>query len=77
MRMPVKFGSHFTSTTQLAQKNASQRGHLRVEDDGCGIPTCGQAGMGLANMRQRAHAIGGQLQISARAGGGTCLHLSW
>ncbi len=58
-------------------KNASQRGHLRVEDNGCGIPTCGQAGMGLANMRQRAHAIGGQLQISPRAGGGTCLHLSW
>lgn len=61
-----------TTTTQH-----HRRGYLSVEDNGRGIPSDGLTGMGIASMRQRAQDIGGQLQISPRDGGGTCLHLSW
>jgi len=45
-----------------------------VEDDGCGLPTGHDAGdlhFGLSVMRQRAAALGGNVEIGARAGGGT------
>ncbi|MCD0450167.1 GAF domain-containing sensor histidine kinase [Actinocorallia sp. API 0066] len=45
---------------------------LRVEDDGSGIPEGGRRS-GLRNMAERAKALGGALEISARDGGGTVL----
>jgi signal transduction histidine kinase len=49
---------------------------LRVDDDGRGLPARTQAvssGMGLRTMRYRAHALGAELAIEPRAGGGTSL----
>jgi two-component system NarL family sensor kinase len=45
--------------------------HLEVEDDGCGLRPDGQAGVGLTSMRERATELGGLLEISRPAGGGT------
>ncbi|WP_353177654.1 sensor histidine kinase [Delftia acidovorans] len=62
---------------------------LRVEDDGCGLPSDpdpdpaqgaippGLQGMGLAGMHRRAHAIGAVLDILPRAGGGTVVRVRW
>ncbi len=45
---------------------------LRVSDDGIGIPDdVVSGGRGLGNMRERADALGGTCDVSARAGGGT------
>ena len=62
---------------------------LRVEDDGCGLPSdpgpgpaqgaipLGLQGLGLAGMHRRAHAIGAVLDILPRAGGGTVVRVRW
>ena len=39
---------------------------LAVSDDGRGIATRAPRGMGLDNMRQRLHELGGSLQIRRR-----------
>lgn len=49
---------------------------LRVDDNGRGLSVRTQAassGMGLRTMRYRAHALGAELAIEPRAGGGTSL----
>jgi signal transduction histidine kinase len=48
---------------------------VTIEDDGCGLGPQGGAGRGLANMRRRAAALGGGLEL--RSGGrGTAVHLT-
>jgi signal transduction histidine kinase/ligand-binding sensor domain-containing protein len=49
---------------------------LRVSDDGkgLGVDTNGR-GHGLANMRRRARALGGELRMSSESGGGTVVIL--
>ena len=43
-----------------------------VSDDGCGFaPDAVGAGRGLANMADRAEAVGGELEVAARPGAGT------
>lgn len=73
-----------TPTKSILRQN--EQSFLCVEDNGCGIPNkqtnatiddCTSAGMGLASMYQRARDIGGDLRISHREGGGTCVYLSW
>ncbi|MHB1080306.1 MAG: histidine kinase [Prosthecobacter sp.] len=50
--------------------------HLRIEDDGCGFDVAAvTAGNGLANLQHRATVLGGTLQITSRAGSGTCITL--
>ena len=47
---------------------------LTIEDDGVGIAperAAQAAGHGLRNMRERAQALGGEVQIEPRGGGGT------
>jgi signal transduction histidine kinase len=47
---------------------------LRVRDDGCGIgedADMQSSGFGLGSMRERAHALGGQLTVRQRQSGGT------
>lgn len=51
---------------------------LEVEDNGVGFsPIAVPAGMGLANLQARAKAIGGQLEIRRRHGGGTIVTCAW
>jgi signal transduction histidine kinase len=50
--------------------------HLRVLDDGIGVDTSQQSmGKGLANMQQRAEALGGSFRLLGRDKGGT--EVSW
>jgi len=52
---------------------------LVVSDDGAGFePTAAGAGrrLGLASMRERARAAGGQLEVASRPGGGTTVTLA-
>ena len=53
------------------------RGVLTVEDNGVGFDTDdGSAGDGLGNMRARAAALGGTLQITSQVGKGTRLRMT-
>lgn len=50
---------------------------LRIEDDGCGFDLeAVSAGDGLANLRHRAAALGGSLDISSEPGSGTRIFLN-
>ena len=52
---------------------------LEVVDDGVGLPaneTHRSAGQGLASMKRRAAAVGGNLHVSGHAGSGTCVRLT-
>lgn len=61
-------GDTATATVTLAR----EQGRLRFEvaDDGCGVESDAQ-GRGMDNMRDRVRAVGGDLTISYRPGGGT------
>jgi len=51
---------------------------LMIEDDGVGFKVRrGSAGNGLRNMRERAAAMGGSLQVTSKAGKGTKLRLTF
>ncbi|MBN1137190.1 MAG: GAF domain-containing protein [Anaerolineae bacterium] len=61
------------SVTVRLQADA-ERLELVVEDDGCGFDVAAAAdrgGLGLASMRERARALGSQLEIQSRPGAGT------
>ncbi len=46
---------------------------LTITDDGGGLPTDVQAGVGLRSMRERAAALGGVLSLASAPDGGTCV----
>ncbi|WP_431045461.1 ATP-binding protein [Streptomyces sp. P1-3] len=47
---------------------------LAISDDGVGFPTGSRLGSGLTGMRDRIEAVGGELSIESRPGGGTTVH---
>jgi signal transduction histidine kinase len=65
--------AHRVEVTMTAPNGALQ---ITVADDGCGMPPSttaagNGANLGLASMRSRAEALGGQLAIASGAGGTT------
>ena len=58
-----------TATVDLAITPTCLR--MRVSDDGIGFDPTDRSGIGLASMRDRADAVGGQLRVDGRPGGGT------
>jgi signal transduction histidine kinase len=46
---------------------------LEVVDNGCGLPSRPPAGVGLRSMAERAHEVGGRLDISSNGTGGTAV----
>jgi len=58
---------------------AAQDGGLRltVNDDGIGLPARPREGVGLGSMADRAAAVGGQLEVSSPAIGGTTTVTAW
>jgi len=70
-------GRHARATrVRLALRSEAGRVLLRIEDDGAGFSTSAPAaGMGLANMRERAHAVEGSLVVDSRPGSGTTVTL--
>ena len=67
----IKHGHPSQIVIRLAA--AEDQGALTVQDDGCGISgtASGSKGMGLHLMNYRARMIGGSLDVSRVAGGGT------
>lgn len=63
---------------KLASTHASSALDVQVEDDGSGVrpPPAGSSHYGLTIMEERARRIGARLEIAARPGGGTVVHLS-
>ncbi|MFC0037169.1 GAF domain-containing sensor histidine kinase [Actinomadura rayongensis] len=85
--VPDDTGDHLLAVTREALSNAARHARashvsvdvtagddltLRVEDDGVGIPDTGRRS-GLANLHDRATALGGTLTTRPRPGGGTIL----
>jgi two-component system nitrate/nitrite sensor histidine kinase NarX len=67
----------------LTLRRSGQQLEVLVEDDGGGLghgpvdlTQAGAAHFGLGIMRERAQRLGGMVEIGARAGGGTRVHLS-
>jgi len=63
-----------SDATAITVRVYEQKGHiiLAVEDYGTGFdPTAASAGMGLANIRDRAEVIGGEVLITSTPGAGT------
>ena len=52
---------------------AAENGRLQltIRDDGIGLPTSYQPGIGLTSMQERAEELGGTLEIAASNGSGT------
>ncbi len=50
--------------------------HIRIEDDGVGLPTETRSGVGLQSMRERAAEVGERCVIENRAQGGVTVQLS-
>lgn len=73
------------ATAQTDTSSVFVHACLSIEDDGKGVAqaagkdtgTESSTGMGLLNMRRRAHAIGGKLDIQHRIGGGTKITITW
>ncbi len=61
--------------THVTIRIARREGWLVVEvaDDGVGFPTATTRGSGLTGMRDRIEAVGGDLRITSRSGGGTTI----
>jgi signal transduction histidine kinase len=72
-------GRHAKATTCRVSLRRGESGVavLEVDDDGTGFdPDVSPAGMGLANMRNRVAALGGELSIDSTAGEGTSVRLT-
>ncbi len=48
---------------------------LTLRDDGVGLAPGRAVGMGLTGIKERVHALGGSVSITAAAAGGTCLDI--
>ena len=55
------------STGLAGEPGRGETAHIAIVDNGCGIDGS-RAGRGLENMRRRAEALGGRLQITSRPG---------
>lgn len=59
------------SRVVLQLRDATDGLHLQVDDDGVGFSPDAARGLGLVIMRERAHVIGGRLEVSASPDQGT------
>ena len=55
---------------------ANEALHVRIEDDGVGLPDAARSGVGMQSMRERAAEVGGSCEVGRGATGGTCVRLS-
>lgn len=60
---------------RLALHQCRELLQLSISDDGRGFAATAQAGMGIANMRERAALVQGSLEIESHPGSGTSLRL--
>ncbi len=72
-------GRHAKATTCRVSLRRGESGIavLEIDDDGTGFePEVSPAGMGLANMRDRVAALGGELSIDSTGGDGTTVRIT-
>lgn len=63
-------------TVSLELRREREHLVLEVEDDGAGFdPGAARTGRGLGNLRTRAEALGGKLEIRSEPGGGTAVRI--
>ena len=65
---------HGNATSFTVDLRGGETLRLRIADNGDGFDlegVAGQAGLGLAGMKQRARSLGGELGVRSRPGGGT------
>lgn len=89
--VPATLVPHLLAVVREAMSNVVRHAHARtvdvcvactseltviVEDDGVGIPEPRPRESGLANLAHRAHALGGAVEVSRGAEGGTTLRWS-
>ena len=65
-------GRHADATSvRVTLRRIDTGAELEIDDDGVGFDVDGPAGMGLANLRDRVDAIGGELALESIPGEGT------
>jgi signal transduction histidine kinase len=65
-------GRHADATSvRVTLRRTVAGAELEIDDDGAGFDVDGPAGMGLANLRDRVRAIGGELTVESIPGTGT------
>jgi signal transduction histidine kinase len=65
-------GRHADATSvRVTLRRTDSGAELEIDDDGAGFDVDGPAGMGLANLRDRVQAIGGELALESIPGEGT------
>jgi signal transduction histidine kinase len=72
----IRHGDATSFAIELSDANGL---HLRIADNGAGFDpgtVAGQVGLGLESMRERATALGGDLDIRSLPGGGTEVEVS-
>jgi signal transduction histidine kinase len=68
-------GRHADATTcRVSLRRTGEGATLEIDDDGRGFDPAGRSsGMGIANLRERAASLGGELSITSVAGEGTTI----
>ncbi len=69
----VRHSAARTCRLVLSMDDACTLLHIRILDDGCGVPTHHPAGVGLVSMRERAEELGGRFTITSSPTGGTAV----
>ena len=65
-------GRHADATSvRVTLRRIDTGAELEIDDDGAGFDVDGPTGMGLANLRERVDAIGGELAVESLPGEGT------
>ena len=66
-------GRHAEATScRVTLRRSAGGAELEIDDDGRGFdPDAPSSGMGIANLRERAASLGGELTIASVAGEGT------
>jgi two-component system sensor histidine kinase UhpB len=67
----VEFGSTAPLSSREIESECAPALLITIEDNGVGIPTQPNLGLGLLGMRERVQALGGKISMDRRASGGT------
>ena len=67
----VEFGSATPSSSSEIESECAPALLIAIEDNGVGIPSQPNLGLGLLGMRERVQALGGRISMDRRASGGT------
>ena len=66
---------HSQAQTVSVELDCGDKTRLMIVDDGCGIASDTNPGFGLMGMRERVHAIGGQMTVINSPDGGTVIEV--